>query len=572
MSCLIPKFIVNLCEIIGVRFIISIVFTQHLLKGLVLGWVTIPTLYLYGALGIDAGAMQRHLTVVSIPFSMKPIIGLISDRIPIFGYHKIPYMLIALISGSIASFGIALFWRYSVFLLTTLLFIIFIQVATVDILMEAKCAEKQNFYPESAVDLMTFVSRGIILFSLFSLISVYIFIMFFEAQWIYLICIPVMIATSFPIIFNYIDDIKTPIITTNISSDSSSSDLETFTIIPSRVLDFSLSTDEEEIFNAMDRITNGDGKDDGIGKKVNNSKRITKSEEEEEQQSEFYIPKNYQNISLIVMVFIIILLAIVIILITVLQISSSYVMIILFICSIVLLISFSLTTSPITFKVISFLFINGITSIPLSSAIFYFFTDNEYIYPEGPNFSPFFYILTIGICETLFSFIGITIYDKFLTSITYRNIFIISTIGVALLNVIETLVFLRWNIILGIPDYIFIIVIESLTHTINSFTSIPSIVLLSKLCPENTEATMFSLLVGAWNMSRAIGSYEGVFLMDITGLNPNGQKGDHFKFDILWILHLFVTILPLISLFLIHRLIPEGSPSIENKQHYDEHT
>ena len=50
---------------------------------------------------------QTYVAISLIPWSMKPLYGMASDFIPIFGYHRIPYICIA---GVLSTLSFMLLW------------------------------------------------------------------------------------------------------------------------------------------------------------------------------------------------------------------------------------------------------------------------------------------------------------------------------------------------------------------------------------------------------------------------------------------------------------------------------
>merc|ERR1712048_433327 len=68
----------------------------------------------------------------------------------------------------------------------------------------------------------------------------------------------------------------------------------------------------------------------------------------------------------------------------------------------------------------------------------------------------------------------------------------------------------------------------------------PSVMIMSRLCPRGLEATMFALLASASNLGSNISNYSGAFLLDVLGVRPNGGKNESDQFENLW-LTLFLT-------------------------------
>ncbi len=58
--------------------------------------------YFKEAMGFDAGQTTKYLSIVMIPWVIKPIYGLISDYVPLFGYRRKSYLLLlnALVIGA----------------------------------------------------------------------------------------------------------------------------------------------------------------------------------------------------------------------------------------------------------------------------------------------------------------------------------------------------------------------------------------------------------------------------------------------------------------------------------------
>lgn len=46
--------------------------------------------------------------ITQLPWALKPVVGLVSDMLPIGGYHKFPYMIVSVMAGSLALLAIGL--------------------------------------------------------------------------------------------------------------------------------------------------------------------------------------------------------------------------------------------------------------------------------------------------------------------------------------------------------------------------------------------------------------------------------------------------------------------------------
>ena len=80
------------------KFILTLVFVQHILKGLVAGgggsgWIGSSIPFLFKELGnVKASELNTYKAIAMTPWSIKPLMGFCSDLLPIFGYHKRYYI------------------------------------------------------------------------------------------------------------------------------------------------------------------------------------------------------------------------------------------------------------------------------------------------------------------------------------------------------------------------------------------------------------------------------------------------------------------------------------------------
>lgn len=58
--------------------------------------------------GLDASTQQIYSILSMLPYTLKPLIGVLSDLIPIAGYHKKYWLLQAMIFGCLGSSYLAL--------------------------------------------------------------------------------------------------------------------------------------------------------------------------------------------------------------------------------------------------------------------------------------------------------------------------------------------------------------------------------------------------------------------------------------------------------------------------------
>lgn len=223
----------------------------------------------------------------------------------------------------------------------------------------------------------------------------------------------------------------------------------------------------------------------------------------------------------------------------------------------IVLISFYFLVAQVIFRFGCFVFLQHMFTFSIEGATFLFFTDTKEAYPDGPHFSDLFYTTGVGVVGAFCSLLGIVIYNKFMHKWKYRSVFLVNNLVFMLVNLLNVVTYLRWNLTLGIPDEVFVLGSDAFQEIVQQWTWIPAIVLLSQLCPDGMEATMYAVLAGAQNLSANLGSYLGAFLLESLGVRPTGQPGDSKHFENLWLAALIVAIAPCIPLTLL-KLVPDA--------------
>ena len=196
----------------GIKFLIFISSIIHCLKGFIFGGgssglIGIPVIFILRDYGyLSAIRIQILKTLTLLPFALKPLFGVLSDIVSIYGYNKSYYMISTLVISSIASILITILWTNILTpeLLTLLLFFIYISIAVNDLLTEAKYSEKIKENPEQGPAFISFVLSGIFIGEILSII--FTGLLMNDKRILYLIsAIPLMISII-PIYLNWCED------------------------------------------------------------------------------------------------------------------------------------------------------------------------------------------------------------------------------------------------------------------------------------------------------------------------------------------------------------------------------
>lgn len=196
-----------------------------------------------------------------------------------------------------------------------------------------------------------------------------------------------------------------------------------------------------------------------------------------------------------------------------------------------------------------YMYLSLALSLNILEGMFYWYTDSK----EGPSFSQesvgfIFSISSVG------SLLGAILYQYALKDYAFRDLLFWTQLLYGLSGMFDLILVLRLNLKFGIPDYVFVVIVESIAQMTNRLKWMPMLVLSSKLCPSGIEGTFFALLMSIDNVGVLSSSWGG-------GLVLHVLKITRTKFDNIWLAILIRNILrltPLCLLFLVPRVDPNS--------------
>lgn len=140
----------------GWRYILAVILTYGANQGIGEKLVyTARKYFIFDGMGLDASAAGQLIGFSRIPWQLKSLFGVLSDVLPINGYHRGPYMLIAGILGVVASMTLAAFPAQAFMASTAAVVMLFsnINFAMPDVMIDATVAERAKVNPKRAADL-----------------------------------------------------------------------------------------------------------------------------------------------------------------------------------------------------------------------------------------------------------------------------------------------------------------------------------------------------------------------------------------------------------------------------------
>lgn len=199
-----------------------------------------------------------------------------------------------------------------------------------------------------------------------------------------------------------------------------------------------------------------------------------------------------------------------------------------------------------------FIFLSSSLTPDVETAMFYWYTNS----PDGPMFTPQFVGYISGIAYGAM-FLGILIYNRYLSSWKYRTIFASTMLFLACMGLIDVILVKRWNLSIGIPDEVMILGDSALSPMARRFYIMPLFILAAKVCPEGAEATVFSLLTALSNFGSSISVYSGSLVLYYFDV----KDGNYQNLVTVILIKCCCRLLPI---FLIPFLIPDDSPYPSN--------
>ncbi|GAB5033212.1 major facilitator superfamily protein isoform 2 [Nannochloropsis oceanica] len=150
------RFVDRLCDAFGFKFVALLMSVYGLSQGLGESYMAMSSdYYLKDILKLEPASAQAFKSLMHLPWNIKPIYGLISDTLPIFGYHRGPYIFLAGAFGVFAWITLALQRKASFGLAAFLLLLANYSIASPDVIIDAAVTERSQYAPMYASDLQS---------------------------------------------------------------------------------------------------------------------------------------------------------------------------------------------------------------------------------------------------------------------------------------------------------------------------------------------------------------------------------------------------------------------------------
>ena len=447
----IRAYFIRLEAVFTLRFLLYLLITQCVIKGILYRIASSTMLPLFKGLGIDAVTMQLYATIASSPWSLKPLVGVISDIVAIRGYHK-RFLIVSAIAVGLIGSSILMIPSNTVTVFVVAFVLLNFEMSTVDLLTEGKYAEIMGKNPHSGSDVITFVNGCQMAGSIVAML--FIGPLADEELYIILFVIALALAVS-------------PLIPTLIGW------------LP-----------EERAGSPHARVT-----------------CVTVNTERFKASRAIFIVVAFTGLGGPVMAIIT----------TFAQRVIGLVCAFVIMCGAVIggYASFPRVIGHVTlYQVLA-----RISKPSIGSAMDYFFTADLACLPKGPNFSYKYYITLTGILGACVSFATVWLYQAWMSKWKFRTVLVFTTALVAVSGIMDMVIVLRWNLIIGIPDKVFYVMGEAILEScVLMLYWIPSSTIISKVCPKGMEASTYAFLAGVSNFAGMVSELLGATIFDAAGI------------------------------------------------------
>mmetsp|Transcript_88860 Transcript_88860/g.153917 ORF Transcript_88860/g.153917 Transcript_88860/m.153917 type:complete len:758 (+) Transcript_88860:105-2378(+) len=192
----------------GTSLLLLLFAAQHVLKGVVQQFQAATVMWVFRDYRVSGPRMQVYTSVSNSAWALKPLIGLVSDLVPVWGLHKAPYVVLASTVGVVctSAIGFSTCDSMSVVAIVGCLFGMSLQASTCDLLSEAKYSEHLAEKPAFGPDLLTYVWGGISTGNIIAICSVGWLIQNFGPRSVFLACVAPSSAILYPTLFNYFEE------------------------------------------------------------------------------------------------------------------------------------------------------------------------------------------------------------------------------------------------------------------------------------------------------------------------------------------------------------------------------
>ena len=493
------KYFQRLKNVLSLNYLVFLGIIKLITCGLyasVIGTIFLPV---FQRLGVDAATEQVLVLVCTLPYAASPLLGVISDLIPIGGYHKKYWMVLSIIIGALGSavlgFGSSEGTTISTEWTVVCLVAMNLELAVLNLLNEGKYSELIRDHPAAAADIVTFQQACAALGSLMAKTFVGPLSDNGNLRVVFLVALGLSLVPLFPTLLGWLPEARRSIGENGLWGCGESCCM----------FDFDRCLKQKHTIRIALLV--------GI---VGPALTVVSA---------------YLDQTLGITIIAIVLLLVVVL---------SYA-----------------TLSPTIASVVTYTIVTKASSPSMRSALQYFYTANDTCLPDGPHFSYTYYLTYNGIVGEIFMLVAVVVYQTYMSQWSYRSVLLTTLLLDSGGRLVDVALVTRWNMAIGIPDSIFFLLGSSVLESMTSMLYLlPFGAIVGKICPPGTETATFAFVAGVSKYSTTFSSLVGSSLMNLSGLKTTGDECDFSALPML-VVGLSVVLPVAAGLPAIYYLIPD---------------
>uniref|UniRef100_A0A0E0HDP0 Uncharacterized protein n=1 Tax=Oryza nivara TaxID=4536 RepID=A0A0E0HDP0_ORYNI len=165
-----------------------------------------------------------------------------------------------------------------------------------------------------------------------------------------------------------------------------------------------------------------------------------------------------------------------------------------------------------------YMYVSLSLSLDIQAGMFYWYTDPI----VGPGFSEEFIGLVYSV-GSIGSLLGVLLYQISLKDYPFRGVLFWGQVLSSLAGMLNLIMVTRLNTRIGIPDYVFAVIDNSVSQMVGRLKWLPLLVLCSKLCPPGIEGTFYALLMSIQNAGLLMSGWWGGLMLHLLNSDQNSM-------------------------------------------------
>jgi hypothetical protein len=204
--------------------------------------------------------------------------------------------------------------------------------------------------------------------------------------------------------------------------------------------------------------------------------------------------------------------------------------------------------SPEICKPMAYIFLAQAIAPSMNTPMFFFMTDKLGFTQQFLSYA--------SIPMWLFMMVGSHLYESRFKSMGYHLLFGSVQVMLSVCTLLNLVLVLQWNTLIGIPDAAYVIGIDGIEIVVSRLMLMPVLIISAKLCPKGIEGTLFALFMSLQNFSHTVSSWSGAILSSRLGITST-------DFEMLWLGLLIKAAVGLTPLLLLQWLLPADVEAVK---------